>query len=186
MVPAEFAARNSGRIESILINGSGVQPRLAILKPLFVGHIDRHRRSLQRRSSDRHDRSALGSMVAQFHVTSAERKTLLGAGAAEGRSATFALAIPAVMLAQELLLFEWKPRSPVAVAFSQRYSRRARRHILGLGLIAHQPAFLGPEGLLGCAICGLLAGVPSVLLTGAVTQPNPPWATGSVSLSRGG
>jgi H+/Cl- antiporter ClcA len=128
-------------------------------------------------------------MVAQFHLTSVERKTLLGAGAAEGRSATFASAIPAVMLAQELLLFEWKPRSPVAVAFTQLYSRCARRHILGLGLlfpIAHQPAFLGPEGLLGCAICGLLAGVPSALLTGAVTQRNPPWATGSVSLSRGG
>jgi len=62
---------------------------------------------------------AFGSMFAQlFHLTAAERKTLLVAGAAAGMSAVFATPIAAVLLAVELLLFEWKPRSfiPVAVA----------------------------------------------------------------------
>ena len=62
---------------------------------------------------------AFGSLFAQlFHLTAAERKTLLVAGAAAGMSATFATPVAAVLLAVELLLFEWKPRSfvPVAVA----------------------------------------------------------------------
>jgi len=59
---------------------------------------------------------AFGSMVAQlFHLTSAERRTLLVAGAAAGMSATFAAPIAAVLLSVELLLFEWKPRSFVPV-----------------------------------------------------------------------
>ena len=48
----------------------------------------------------------------------AERKTLLVAGAAAGMSATFAAPVAAVLLAVELLLFEWKPRSLVPVALA--------------------------------------------------------------------
>src|SRR6476469_1433413 len=57
---------------------------------------------------------AVGSLVAQFfHLTSTERKTLLVSGAAAGMSATFAAPVASVMLAVELLLFEWQPRSIV-------------------------------------------------------------------------
>src|SRR5947199_5092377 len=62
---------------------------------------------------------AIGSLFAQFfHLSAAERKTLLVAGAAAGMTAIFGSPIAAVMLAVELLLFEWKPRSfiPVVVA----------------------------------------------------------------------
>jgi H+/Cl- antiporter ClcA len=62
---------------------------------------------------------AIGSLFAQlFHITAAERKTLLVAGAAAGMTAVFGTPIAAVLLAVELLLFEWKPRSfiPVVVA----------------------------------------------------------------------
>src|SRR5207253_763031 len=62
---------------------------------------------------------AFGSMVAQlFRMTAAERKTLLVAGAAGGMSATFASPVAAVLLAVELLLFEWKPRSLIPVALA--------------------------------------------------------------------
>ena len=55
---------------------------------------------------------AFGSIFAQFfHLTAAERKTLLVAGAAAGMAAVFATPVAAVLLAVELLLFEWKPRS---------------------------------------------------------------------------
>ncbi len=67
---------------------------------------------------------AFGSMIAQlFHLTSAERKTLLVAGAAAGMSATFAAPVAAVLLAVELLLFEWKPRSLIPVALGERDGR---------------------------------------------------------------
>jgi hypothetical protein len=66
---------------------------------------------------------ALGSVLGQFlRVTAAERKTLLAAGAAAGMAATFGSPVSAVLLAVELLLFEYRPRSiiPVALAASGR------------------------------------------------------------------
>ena len=71
---------------------------------------------------------AFGSMIAQFfHLTSAERKTLLVAGAAAGMSATFAAPLSAVLLAVELLLFEWKPRSAIPVELASATAGAARR-----------------------------------------------------------
>jgi len=115
---------------------------------------------------------AFGSMVAQlFHLTSAERRTLLVAGAAAGMSATFAAPIAAVLLSVELLLFEWKPRSFVPVALASATAAAARRYVMGLGPlfpVAAHPAFIGPAGLAGCLVVGLLAGILSALLTQAV------------------
>jgi CBS domain-containing protein len=112
---------------------------------------------------------AFGSMIAQlFHLTSAERKTLLVAGAAGGMSATFASPVAAVLLAVELLLFEWKPRSLIPVALASAVAAVVRRYLLGLGPlfpVPVHPLFIGPKGLLGCAVVGLLAGALSALLT---------------------
>ena len=77
---------------------------------------------------------AVGSLIAQFfHLTSAERKTLLVAGAAAGMSATFAAPLAAVLLAVELLLFEWKPRSLIPVALASATAAAMRRYIIGRG-----------------------------------------------------
>ena len=159
-------------IEAILINGSRVQPRLAILKPLSSAISIGTGGPFGAEGPIIMTGGAFGSMVAQFfHLTSVERKTLLVAGAAAGMSATFASPIAAVMLSVELLLFEWKPRSLVPVALASATAGAARRYILGLGPlfpVTPHPVFIGPHGLLGCVMCGLLAGVLSVLLTGAV------------------
>jgi len=159
-------------LESILINGSRVQPRLAILKPLSSAISIGSGGPFGAEGPIIMTGGAFGSMIAQFfHLTSVERKTLLVAGAAAGMSATFASPIAAVLLSVELLLFEWKPRSLVPVALASAAAGAARRYILGLGPLfpvpAH-PVFIGPAGLLGCVICGLLAGALSALLTGAV------------------
>src|SRR5206468_4048343 len=103
-----------------------------------------------------------------FHLTSAERKTLLVAGAAGGMSATFASPVAAVLLAVELLLFEWKPRSLIPVALASAVAAVVRRYLLGfepLFPVPAHPLFIGPKGLLGCALVGLLAGVLSALPT---------------------
>lgn len=159
-------------IESILINGSRVPPRLAILKPISSAISIGSGGPFGAEGPIIMTGGAFGSMIAQFfHLTSVERKTLLVAGAAAGMSATFAAPIAAVLLAVELLLFEWKPRSLIPVALASATAGAARRYILGLGPLfpvpAH-PVFIGPEGLFGCVVCGLLAGLLSVLLTGAV------------------
>jgi CIC family chloride channel protein len=159
-------------LESILINGSRVPPRLAILKPLSSAISIGSGGPFGAEGPIIMTGGAVGSMIAQFfHLTSVERKTLLVAGAAAGMSATFASPVAAVLLAVELLLFEWKPRSLIPVALASATAGAARRYILGLGPLfpvpAH-PVFVGPEGLLGCVVCGLLAGALSALLTGAV------------------
>jgi CBS domain-containing protein len=112
---------------------------------------------------------AVGSMIAQlFHLTSAERKTLLVAGAAGGMSATFAAPVAAVLLAVELLLFEWKPRSLIPVGLASAMASVVRRYILGFGPlfpVPVHPLFIGPRALLACVLVGLLAGALSALLT---------------------
>jgi H+/Cl- antiporter ClcA len=159
-------------LESILINGSKVQPRLAFLKPLSSAIAIGTGGPFGAEGPIIVTGGAFGSMLAQFfHLTSVERKTLLVAGAAAGMSATFASPVAGVLLAVELLLFEWKPRSLIPVALASATAGAARRYILGLGPLfpvkAH-PAFIGVEGLAGCVVCGLLAGVLASLLTRAV------------------
>ena len=159
-------------LESILINGSRVQPRLAFLKPLSSAIAIGTGGPFGAEGPIIVTGGAFGSMLAQFfRLTSVERKTLLVAGAAAGMSATFASPVAAVLLAVELLLFEWKPRSLIPVALASATAGAARRYILGLGPlfpVAPHPAFIGAWGLAGCVICGLLAGALAALLTRAV------------------
>jgi H+/Cl- antiporter ClcA/CBS domain-containing protein len=159
-------------IESILLNGSRIEPKVAILKPISSAISIGSGGPFGAEGPIIMTGGAVGSMIAQlFHLTSAERKTLLVAGAAGGMSATFASPVAAVLLAVELLLFEWKPRSLIPVALASAVAAVARRYLLGFGPLFPVPAhplFIGPEGLLGCALVGLLAGVLSALLTVSV------------------
>ena len=156
-------------IESILLNGSRIEPKIALLKPISSAISIGSGGPFGAEGPIIMTGGAVGSMIAQlFHLTSAERKTLLVAGAAGGMSATFAAPVAAVLLAVELLLFEWKPRSLIPVALASAVAAVARRYLLGFGPLFPVPAhplFIGPSGLLGCALVGLLAGALSALLT---------------------
>ncbi len=141
-------------IEAILIGGSRIQPRVAVLKPLSSAISIGSGGPFGAEGPIIMTGGAFGSLIAQFfHLTSAERKTLLVAGAAAGMSATFATPVAAVLLAVELLLFEWKPRSLVPVALASATaviaaplpaghgpalpdSRRTRRTSARAGLLA--------------------------------------------------
>jgi H+/Cl- antiporter ClcA/CBS domain-containing protein len=159
-------------LESILINGSKVQPRVAVLKPLSAAISIGSGGPFGAEGPIIVTGGAIGSIVSQlFHLTAAERKTLLVAGAAAGMSATFATPVAAVLLAVELLLFEWKPRSAIPVALASATAGATRRYILGLGPlfpVPNHPIFIGPQGLIGCVIAGLIAGAGAWLLTQAV------------------
>jgi H+/Cl- antiporter ClcA len=156
-------------IESILLNGSRIEPTVAILKPISSAISIGSGGPFGAEGPIIMTGGAVGSMIAQlFHLTAAERKTLLVAGAAGGMSATFAAPVAAVLLAVELLLFEWKPRSLIPVALASAVAAVARRYLLGFGPlfpVPIHPLFIGPKGLLGCAVVGLLAGALSALLT---------------------
>ena len=159
-------------IEAILLRGSRVEPRVALLKPLSSAISIGSGGPFGAEGPIIMTGGAFGSMIAQlFHLTSAERKTLLVAGAAAGMSATFAAPVAATLLAVELLLFEWKPRSLVPVALASAAAAAARPYILGVGPLFPVPPhteLLGPAALLGCVAAGLLAGALSTLLTRAV------------------
>jgi chloride channel protein, CIC family len=159
-------------IESILLNGSRIEPKIALLKPISSAISIGSGGPFGAEGPIIMTGGAVGSMVAQlFHLTSAERKTLLVAGAAGGMSATFAAPVAAVLLAVELLLFEWKPRSLIPVALASAVAAVARRYLLGFGPlfpVPTHPLFIGPMGLLGCALVGILAGGLSALLTVSV------------------
>jgi H+/Cl- antiporter ClcA/predicted transcriptional regulator len=156
-------------IESILMNGSRVQPRLAVLKPLSAAIAIGTGGPFGAEGPIIMTGGAFGSMISQFfHLTSVERRTLLVAGAAAGMSATFAAPLAAVLIGVELLLFEWKPRSAIPVALASATASIARRYLLGAGPIfpvSGHPAFIGLYGLGGCIVAGLAAGILSVLLT---------------------
>lgn len=159
-------------IEAILINGSRVQPKLAILKPLSSAISIGSGGPFGAEGPIIMTGGAFGSMIAQFfHLTSSERKTLLVAGAAAGMSATFSAPLAAVLLAVELLLFEWKPRSVVPVALASATAAAARWTLLGPGPLFPVPAhlaYIGVAALCACILAGLLAGILSVMLTAGV------------------
>jgi CIC family chloride channel protein len=159
-------------LEAILIRGSRIQPRVALLKPISSAISIGSGGPFGAEGPIIMTGGAFGSLIAQMlHLTAAERKTLLVAGAAAGMSATFAAPIAAVLLAVELLLFELKPRSLVPVALASAAAAGARRFLLGPGPlfpIGDLITGIGPVGLLACVAIGVAAGAMSSLLTASV------------------
>ncbi len=159
-------------IEAILIRGSRVEPRVAVLKPLSSAISIGSGGPFGAEGPIIMTGGALGSLVAQFlKLTSAERKTLLVAGAAGGMSATFASPVAATLLGVELLLFEWKPRSLIPVALASATAAAMRQVIIAPGPLfptPFHPAVIGLPVLLGCVLAGLLAGCLSAILTVSV------------------
>src|SRR5207302_140079 len=101
-----------------------------------------------------------------FHMSPAERKTLLVSGAAGGMAAVFGTPVAAALLAVELLLFEWKPRSFIPVACAAAVAAAVRVPLLGSGpLFPVTPhALLAWPELLAALGLGIVAGFGSGLL----------------------
>ena len=123
-------------IEAILLRGARVDPKVAILKPISAAIAIGSGGPFGAEGPIIMTGGAFGSLVAQWlKLTDAERTTLLVAGAAAGMSATFAAPIAAILLAVELLLFEWRPRSLVPVAVASLIAGALRIVWLGPGPI---------------------------------------------------
>lgn len=106
-------------LEAILIGRSRMSLKVASLKPLSSAISIGTGGPFGAEGPIIMTGGAFGSLFAQlFNLSAAERKTLLVAGAAGGMAAIFAAPVAAVLLAVELLLFEWRPRSFIPVAVS--------------------------------------------------------------------
>jgi chloride channel protein, CIC family len=155
-------------MEAILIGRSRMSAKVALLKPLSSAISIGTGGPFGAEGPIIMTGGAFGSLFAQaFHLSAAERKTLLVAGAAAGMAAIFATPLAAVLLAVELLLFEWKPRSFIPVAAASAVAAALRVPLLGPGpifpIVPHA-AMSWQE--LACSVpVGILAGFGSGLLT---------------------
>ncbi|UCI09915.1 chloride channel protein [Mesorhizobium sp. B1-1-8] len=155
-------------IEAILLGRSRLDAKVAVLKPLSSAISIGSGGPFGAEGPIIMTGGAIGSLIAQMlPVSDNERKTLLVAGAAAGMTTVFGTPIAAIMLAVELLLFEWTPRSfiPVAVAAVVAEVERTLLHLPG-------PIFpftgsMEPSlaGLGGWVLVGIAAGLLSGLLT---------------------
>jgi H+/Cl- antiporter ClcA len=159
-------------IQSILTDGSKVQPRVALLKPISSAIAIGTGGPFGAEGPIIMTGGAFGSITAQFlHLTADERKTLLVAGAAAGMAATFDAPLASLLLAVELLLFEWRPRSFIPVAAAVAVATAIRVPLIGGG-----PVFPVPTGELHldaasyglCIVSGAAAGLLALVATSLV------------------
>ncbi len=155
-------------MEAILIGRSRIQPKVALLKPLSSAISIGTGGPFGAEGPIIMTGGAFGSLFAQlFHLSNHERKTLLVAGASAGMAATFGTPVAAMLLAVEMLLFEWKPRSFVPVAVASVVAAAWRPWLMTAGVLFPMTpsAALPPLGLLIAAGLGIGAGLASGLLT---------------------
>lgn len=163
-------------MERILVNGSQVQPRLALLKPISSAISIGTGGPFGAEGPIILTGGAIGSIVGQlFRLTAAQRRSLLVAGAAGGMSAVFGTPVAATLFGVELLAFELKPRSMVLVGLSAATADGLRMLMASGGLVSPQPLFpvpahgpLGGVVLLASVAIGLATGLGAFVMTEAV------------------
>jgi chloride channel protein, CIC family len=158
-------------MEQVLLNESRIPARVTFLKPLSAAISIGTGGPFGAEGPIIATGGALGSVLGQiFKTTATERKTLLAAGAAAGMAATFGSPVSAVLLAIELLLFEFRPRSIVPVAIASVGATAVRMLLVGTKPIFAMPMLAQPSGqaLATYALVGALVGWVSVYVTRAV------------------
>ena len=152
-------------MEAVLVNRSRIAPRVAILKPISAAIAIGTGGPFGAEGPIIQTGGAIGSLVGQaFHTTAVERKVLLACGAAAGMSATFNTPIAGVILAIELLLFEFKSRSFIPLVVASTLATAVHMQLLGIGPMFQVSAmnFAIPRALPFYLILGLLCGLAAV------------------------
>ena len=158
-------------MEQVLLNESRIPARVTFLKPISAAFSIGTGGPFGAEGPIIATGGALGSLFGQiFKTTATERKTLLAAGAAAGMAATFGSPVSAVLLAIELLLFEFRPRSIVPVALASAVATAVRMAYVGTAPIFAMTTIGRPggEALATYTIVGALVGYISVYVTRAV------------------
>ncbi len=162
-------------METILIGGSRVQPRLAVLKPVSSAVSIGSGGPFGAEGPIILTGGAIGSILAQlFRLAAVERRTLLVAGACAGMAAVFGTPVAAALFGVELLVFEWRPRSFVPIAVAVTVAEVIRNAFAHAGLMSAVPLFPVPPhgtfngiGVGEAAVIGVAAGVLALVLTTA-------------------
>jgi chloride channel protein, CIC family len=159
-------------MEAVLFNRSRIQPRVATLKPLSAavaigtgGPFGAEGPIIQTGGG------AVGSLIGQIlHTTAAERKVLLACGAAAGMSATFSTPIAGVILAIELLRFEFKSRSFIPLLIASTLAAAVHMRLLGPGpMFQVAPMdFAIPRALPFYVVLGVICGIAAFAFSKAL------------------
>jgi CIC family chloride channel protein len=152
-------------MEAVLFNRSRIQPRVAILKPISAAIAIGTGGPFGAEGPIIQTGGAVGSLVGQlFHTTASERKVLLACGAAAGMSATFNTPIAGVILAIELLLFEFKARSFIPLVVASTLATAVHMQLLGAGPMFTVTAmdFGIPRALPFYLLLGVICGLGAV------------------------
>jgi H+/Cl- antiporter ClcA len=158
-------------MEQVLENESRIPPRITFLKPVSAAISIGTGGPFGAEGPIIATGGALGSVLGQLlHTTADERKTLLAAGAAAGMAATFGTPVAAVLLAVELLLFEYRPRSIVPVALAAAAATAVRYTFFGAAPVFGTPDLVQPGGaaLALYVALGAIVGLASVFVTRSV------------------
>lgn len=146
-------------MEAVLTSRSRIHAKVAILKPLSAAIAIGTGGPFGAEGPIIQTGGAFGSLVGQlFSTTAAERKVLLACGAGAGMAATFNTPIAGVILAIELLLFEFRARSFIPLVIATTLATNVRVLLLG------QRSMFSMSG----ANFDPLRGLPFYLLLGAV------------------
>ncbi len=158
-------------IEAVVVNKSKISGKVAILKPLSAAIAIGTGGPFGAEGPIIQTGGAVGSLVGQFIPTTAsERKTLLACGAGAGMAATFNTPIAGVILAIELLLFEFKPRSFIPLVISTAVATAARSQLLGAGPMFNV-GFLNfdiDHDVIYYILLGILCGIGAIVFTKAL------------------
>ncbi len=152
-------------MEAVLFNRSRIQPRVAFLKPISAAIAIGTGGPFGAEGPIIQTGGAVGSLVGQaFHTTASERKVLLACGAAAGMSATFNTPIAGVILAIELLLFEFKARSFIPLVIASTLATAVHMQLLGAGPMFKVAAmdFGIPHALPFYLVLGIVCGLAAV------------------------
>ena len=152
-------------MEAVLFNRSRIAPRVAILKPISAAIAIGTGGPFGAEGPIIQTGGAIGSLVGQtFHTTAVERKVLLACGAAAGMSATFNTPIAGVILAIELLLFEFKSRSFIPLVIASTLATAVHMQLLGVGPMfqVNPMDFAIPRALPSYLVLGLICGLAAV------------------------
>jgi CIC family chloride channel protein len=152
-------------MEAVLVNRSRIQPRVAVLKPISAAIAIGTGGPFGAEGPIIQTGGAVGSLVGQvFHTTASERKVLLACGAAAGMSATFNTPIAGVILAIELLLFEFKSRSFIPLVIASTLATAVHMQLLGAGpmFTVATMDFGIPRALPSYLVLGVICGLAAV------------------------
>ncbi len=155
-------------MEAVLVSKSKIQPRVAILKPISAAIAIGTGGPFGAEGPIIQTGGAIGSLIGQvLHATAAERKVLLACGAAAGMAATFSTPIAAVILAIELLLFEFRARSFIPLVIASTLATSMHLVLMGRGPMFQVGAvdFGVPGSLPWYVLLGLVCGFAAVAFT---------------------